>query len=413
MRNTPLSPSGVEQLVGYLRVFGLLAGVPLVLLTEFPDTAWFVLAVATLAALSALTLVLWLAPRWSSWRPGVFVHVGFGADVVVIIGLVLAFAHVQPNVSWAAVFTLLADAALRYGVWGAVVGLLLGGALFAAQVQLHAAATGQPVDPAGYLFAASTLVGVAGALAGFSHAVDRQHRTTDEHARTLADAERVRDRLLAASAHELQGSLTAVHLGADTVRMHADQMTPQQIRTTLDVVVRQSAYLRRLVSDLLSVARAHSEDVSLTSTTADVADTIDGALAAANRHRDQHLLELSVPRMVADLDHERLQQVVRNLVENAFKYTPPGGRVSLSAQHHGDVFELRVADSGPGIPSADRERIFEPFRRRADSSERADSVGLGLYLVKQIVDAMDGTLDLYTSSTGSEFVVRLPAVVES
>lgn len=413
MRPTPLSPSRVEQIVGYLRVFGLVAGVALLLFTDFPDTARRVLAISTVGLLAPVAFGMWWWGRRPDWHPDAMAHVGFGTDVVIITGFVLGFSHLQPNVSWAVVFTLLADAALRYGAVGSVIGLVGGSVMFVAQVQMHASATGREVDSVAYLFVIATLVGIAGVLATFSHVVERQHRAAQEHALVLADAQRLRERLIAISSHELQGSLAAVHLGADTVRMHAEQMTPQQIRTTLDVVVRQSSHLRRLVSELLSVARAHSDVVSLSPTVADVAETIDRALAAAGRHRDDHRVELSAPHALVELDHDRLQQVARNLVENAFKYSPSGGRVLLTAHHHSDVLELRVADSGPGIPAADQEQVFEPFRRRDNGSERADGVGLGLYLVKKIVHAMDGELDLHTTATGSEFVVRLPAVSRS
>lgn len=409
MRHTPLAPSRVEQIVGYLRLFGLAAGLALLFSTDFPDTSRRLLAIGTVALIPPVTAGMWLWKRRADWHPTAMVHAGFGADVVIIAGFVLGFSHLQPNVSWAVVFTLLADAALRYGAWGAVLGLVLGSVLFVAQIQMHAAATDRRIDSVAYLFVVATLVGLAGVLATFSHLLETQHRAARDQALVLADSQRVRDRLIAISTHELQGSLTAVHLGADTVRQHADRMTPQQIHRTLDVVVRQSAYLRRLVSDLLAVAQAHSDDVSITPTTADVAETIDQAITAAGQHREHHLLEVSVAPAVVELDHERLQQVVRNLVENAFKYTPSGGRVSVTGEHTGEILELRVADTGPGIPAADRDHVFEPFRRRADDAERADGVGLGLYLVKQIVDAMDGTLDLRTAPTGTEFVVRVPA----
>ncbi|MPZ95464.1 MAG: hypothetical protein GEU96_11305 [Propionibacteriales bacterium] len=409
MRMTPVPPMKVEQYVAYLRAFGLVAGVVLALLTDFPDAARVALAWGTLVFLVIAGGGLAWWGRRTHWTSTAMVHVGFVVDVALISGYVLAYAHLDSNVSWSVVFTLLADAALRYGVRGAVLGTVLGALLYTAQAQLQGAAAGEPVGVTAYMFVFSTLVGIAGVLGTFSFVVARQAAAARAQALALADAQRVRERLIATSSHEFNGSLTAILLGAETVRNNVERIRPESARSALDEVAKQGRHLQRLVDDLLAAAQATSDDVGVRVRVEDVATTIDLAVAAAGRHQRRHRLEIAVDPVVCELDHERLQQIVRNLVENAFKYTPAGGLVRVTATHGADLLEVRVSDTGPGIAVTDRERIFEPFRRRASDPERADSAGLGLYLVKQIVDAMRGSLDLRTSAGGSEFVVRLPA----
>jgi signal transduction histidine kinase len=404
----PFHPVKVEEFVGYLRIFGLLAGLLLALLTDFPSRSSEVVAWATLTTLAVATVAMW---GWvhSAQRPNAaMVHVGFVVDTLLITGFVLAWAHLEPNVSWAVVFTLVADASLRYGVRGAVLGYLLAVPLFIAETWTHREITGEVTGVVGHLFVLSTLFGIAGVLGTFSHVVVQQARASHDQALALANALRVRERLIATSSHEYRGSLTAILLGVETVRTKSDRLSPARIQSTLDEVVRQTRHLERLVEDSLSVAQANTDDIGIRPRAADVADTIDLGIAAASRHRRGHLLEISVDRVTCELDHERLAQVVRNLVENAYKYSPEGSRVSVTTTYAADVLALKVADNGSGIPLADRERIFEPFRRRPGETDRADSVGLGLYLVKQIVAAMNGSIDLRTSSSGSDFVVRLP-----
>jgi len=406
----PLRPVRVEQVVTYLRAFGFVAAVPTILLVSFPGAARLELAWGSQVVLLLGTLGLWLWRRHA--RPAderLLLTAGFVLDAVVIAGFVLAFSHLVPNVAWAMVFTLLADAALRFGVRGAVLGLVLSVLLFVVQAQAYEAATGTATTAGGYLYVLATLVGAAGILAVFTATLERQARMAQQQALALGDANRVRERLLAMSSHEFRGSLAAMLLAADTVRVHHEHLRPQRVASLLGEVDRHGRHLSRLVDDLFAVARASSEAIRVRRRWDDLEASVEQALAAADRHRDGHHLTVSVETVSCELDHERFQQVVRNLVENAYKYAPSGSRVVVMATHHDGHVELRVGDDGPGIPAAEREHVFEPFSRRRGAAERDDSAGLGLYVVQQIVSALDGSLDLHTSAAGTEFVVVLPA----
>jgi len=410
----PLRPVRVEQVVTYLRVFGFTAGLPTIMLATFPDTAHAELAWGTEGVLLLGTLALWLWRRHA--RPSderLLLAAGFVVDTMVIAGFVLAFSHLIPNVSWAMVFTLLADAALRFGVRGAVLGLVLSGLLFVVQVQAHEAATGVVTTAAALLYVLATLVGAAGILAVFTATLERQAVMAQEQALALSDANRVRERLLAMSSHEFRGSLAAMMLASETVRANLDRLGPERAVSLLAEVDRHGRHLSRLVDDLFAVAQASSEAIRVRKRWEDLDTSVEQALAAAERHRDGHQLTVSVEQVGCELDHERFIQVVRNLVENAYKYAPGGSRVVVMATHRDGRVELRVGDDGPGIPASEREHVFEPFGRRRDAAERHDSAGLGLYVVQQIVSAMGGSLDLHTSSAGTEFVVVLPAAASA
>jgi signal transduction histidine kinase len=414
MSASALQPLRVEQVVTYLRVFGLVAGVPTILLATFPGEARLQLVWGIQGVLLAgtIALVVWR----HSMRPGderAVLMAGFALNAVVIAGYVIAFSHLEPNVAWAMVFTLIADAALRFGVHGAVVGWVLSALLFLLQAQAHEAATDVGMPPVAYLYVLASLAGAAGILAVFTVTLERQARMAQQQALALADANRVRERLLAISSHEFRGSLAAMMLAADTVRANLDRLGPERSAKLLREVDRHGTNLSRLVDDLFAVAQAQNDSIQVRRRWDDLQSSVQVALAAANRHRDGHTLTVSVEPISCEIDHERFQQVVRNLVENAYKYSPNGSRVLVIASHRGDHVELRVRDEGPGIPAGDRERIFEPFSRRRGAASRSDSAGLGLYVVQQIVAAMDGVLELHTSSEGTEFVVWLPAGVSS
>jgi signal transduction histidine kinase len=426
--SAPLRPLRIEQYVTYLRVFGLVVGTPTLLLAGFsgPDQARLAWGIQAVLLVGTVALWVWRRHMRPSDETAVLMA-GFALNAVVIAGYVLAFSHVQPDVSWAMVFTLVADAALRFGARGAVLGWLLAGVLFAVQAQAHEAATGVATPLVAYLYVLGALAGAAGILALFTVTLGRQARLAQQQALALADANRVRERLLAMSSHEFRGSLAAIMMASETVRAHLDRLGPDRVQALLGEVDRHGRNLSRLVDDLVAVAQAESDTIQVRRRWDELPSSVQVALAAAERHRRGHALSVSVEEVSCLLDHERFQQVVRNLVENAYKYAPPGSRVVVLASHHTahpdhaghgpgrSRVELRVADDGPGIPAADRDRVFEPYIRRRGASAHHDhngeSSGLGLYVVQQIVTAMQGSIQMHTSPAGTEFVVSLPAEV--
>ena len=177
------------------------------------------------------------------------------------------------------------------------------------------------------------------------------------------------------------------------------------------MVSKQSHQLARLVEDLMVTSQAQSHKLSLRLEDADLEPTITQALEAAEGHRRDHRLELFVEPVTCEMDPSRVGQIVRNLVENAYKYSPERSRVSVDARTTPTGIAIAVADGGPGLPEEKRDLLFEAFSRIEETSSGRDGVGLGLYVVSQLVEAMHGRIDLVSSPKGTTFTIHMPCEV--
>jgi CheY-like chemotaxis protein len=186
-----------------------------------------------------------------------------------------------------------------------------------------------------------------------------------------------------------------------------------------DVLDRQTSHLTRLVDDLLDVSRIASGKITLKTEPLEMAVVLDRALESSRPLLEArgHQLEVSAPpdgaRVEGDLT--RLAQVFLNLINNAAKYTPPGGRIRVSLEHTGNQAMVRVRDNGMGMAPDLTARVFEPFVQGERGLERSEGgLGVGLTLVRALVEMHGGTVTASSEGPGrgSEFVVRLPAVVE-
>jgi signal transduction histidine kinase len=184
------------------------------------------------------------------------------------------------------------------------------------------------------------------------------------------------------------------------------------------VIERQTDLMTRLVDDLLDVSRISRGKIELRRERVDLRDVVQAAvetnqpLVAACRHE----LTVSAPDSPAWVlgDRYRLTQVVSNLLHNAAKYTPPGGRVRLGVERDGSAAVVRVADSGVGIRADQLDRVFDLFVQveSPDGRLAQSGLGIGLALVKRLVEMHGGTVAAQSEGPGlgSEFVVRLPLV---
>jgi signal transduction histidine kinase len=176
--------------------------------------------------------------------------------------------------------------------------------------------------------------------------------------------------------------------------------------------------MTRLVDDLLDVSRLRAGSLDIRRGPTDlvsVARDVVQLRAVSAKHVLR--LEPALPTIVGDWDTDRLQQVIDNLVGNAIKYSPPGGKitVSIATDPRTDEALLTVADEGPGIPTEDRERVFGAFyRTRSAAKSHVTGLGLGLYICHELIAAHGGTIDVGPAPTGgAAFTVRLPLSVES
>ncbi len=239
-----------------------------------------------------------------------------------------------------------------------------------------------------------------------------------EHtARTEAErANRAKDEFLAMLGHELRNPLSPIMAALRLLRSHGG---PEMNEKGLMIIERQARHLTRLVDDLLDIARIANGKVQLDRERLDLADVVHAALETANPliEERRHTVESRVDRHLAvDADRARLQQVVGNLLNNAAKYTPPGGRITVDAHVVEGFVELRIADSGIGISADLLPSVFDTFVQSQQALDRSrGGLGLGLAIVRNLVELHGGTVAVRSGGQGqgSAFFVRLPAATSS
>lgn len=223
---------------------------------------------------------------------------------------------------------------------------------------------------------------------------------------------RVKDEFVASVSHELRTPLTSI-VGYVNILLEREDLPPDVV-SQLEVVARNTDRLNRLVADLLHTARAAAGPMHVVRTPTDLAAVVRDSVEAAGpaAARAQVAVQVAVPEtMTVMVDQQRMAQVVDNLVSNAVKYSLPGGLVQVSLGLDADRVELCVIDSGIGISSADRDRLFNRFFRSRQAEERSiQGVGLGLSITKSIVESHGGRIEVESElGQGSVFRVRLPA----
>lgn len=229
----------------------------------------------------------------------------------------------------------------------------------------------------------------------------------------LKDSDRRKDEFLATLAHELRNPLASLSNALHILPRVEDQ--PGRVAHLRGIMGRQVGQLRRLIDDLLDVSRISRGKIELRRQSTDLVSIVHEALesVAPAIEAHQHTLECDTPDRALEFygDHGRLVQVFGNLIQNASKYTPPGGRISVGVGQEEEDFIVRVRDTGIGIPHSMLTNIFEPFTQINQSLDRAQGgLGIGLTLVKSIVEMHGGAVQVRSegANQGSEFTVRLP-----
>lgn len=237
-----------------------------------------------------------------------------------------------------------------------------------------------------------------------------------DKASALESADRRKDEFLSVLSHELRGPLSAATMAARLLETDPD---PQHRSVKLGQLVgRQVRHMSRLVEDLLDVSRVSRGLVSLTRQPVDLRDVVEAAaeqLAAAAQAK-RHALAVVLPAhsCMVDGDRTRLLQVIANLLGNAIRYTPECGRIDVVVSRQGRDVAMHVADDGIGIPATLMPHLFDLYTQAERSDARNGGLGLGLALVKSLVEAQGGTVTAYSAGAGagagSRFEVRLAAL---
>jgi len=220
---------------------------------------------------------------------------------------------------------------------------------------------------------------------------DREEQVLDFRDITAAkELEEAKDLFLATTSHELRTPITVVQGFASTLASRWDKLPDADRRSAVQTIAERAGSLAKLVEQLLLGSRAGADQLRVSNGQFDLGGVLRGAATAFRSLAGQHTLEADLPEdlPLAYGDAMATDIIVGQLLENAFKYSPQGGTVTVAARRAGDRIEVTVADEGIGIPPADLERVFERFvQGETGDRRRFGGIGLGLYIVRQLARA--------------------------
>ena len=337
----------------------------------------------------------------------------------VLAGNALAFWRPPPApLSEYIVFPFLIWGALRFGPVGSatVVAVTDAVAVWATHLGLGPFAGAGPEQGLVLLqvfMAVATATGLMlGAVAAEQRSAEAELR---RHAERLSEADRRKDEFLAMLSHELRNPLAPI-LHAAELLGHGDA---DLVRPAREIIRRQAAHLTRLVDDLLDVSRITRGMVRVERRTVALEEVLEAAIDTW-----RHLLAQRKQELTLDLPEEpirlvgdstRLAQIVSNLLHNAAKFTPEGGRITITARRENGEVAIRVRDTGMGMASDQLERVFDLFVQGPPPLDRPQGgLGLGLTLARRLAELHGGTIEARSegSGLGTEFVVRVPLIAE-
>ncbi|CAN5522613.1 hypothetical protein BH09VER1_BH09VER1_50410 [soil metagenome] len=239
----------------------------------------------------------------------------------------------------------------------------------------------------------------------------RQRDELKAYADALTEADHRKDEFLAVLAHELRNPLTPIRNGLQIMRMSQDEAIAEEIRAMMD---RQVTHLVRLIDDLLDVSRVSRGKIDLRKDHVTVQTAVQAALEASRPAIEAggHALALEIPEeeLWLDADLTRISQVLSNILNNAAKYTPKGGRITLGVVRDEAQVAISISDNGLGIPREMLPKIFELFTQVENGERSRGGLGIGLALARQLIGMHDGSIEAQSpgAGQGSIFTVRLP-----
>jgi two-component system, OmpR family, sensor histidine kinase KdpD len=252
---------------------------------------------------------------------------------------------------------------------------------------------------------------VLGAFAAYAAAALEQQRLAAEAqaARPIAEADRMRTALLAAVSHDLRTPLASAKAAVTSLRSHEVQWAQEDRDELLATADESLDRLAHLVDNLLDMSRLQAGALSVFPRPADLEEIVSRSLDDLGPAAGKVVLEIPDNLPEVRVDPGILERVIANVTANALRYSPAGSPPLLTASALGDRVELRIIDRGPGIPEADRDRVFVPFQRLGDT-DNTTGVGLGLALSRGLTEAMGGTLEPEdTPGGGLTMAISLPA----
>lgn len=229
----------------------------------------------------------------------------------------------------------------------------------------------------------------------------------------LREADKRKDEFLATLAHELRNPLAPIRAAAYVLKKFDTQ--DAKLLQAREVIERQAAHMTRLIDDLLEISRITQGKIELRrrneSLTAIIAGVVQSARAVMDARQHQFIVEAEADPLLMDADAIRIAQAVGNVIENAGKYTQPGGRIALRVRQEGKQAVISVQDNGIGIQPEMAARIFDMFVQAENGDRRPNGgLGIGLALSRKLIEMHGGTITASSAGLGqgAEFEIRLP-----
>jgi len=337
--------------------------------------------------------------------------------VLLVLGLLVASLIVLTlSVSWGGgplshayiFFPLLMWAAIRFGQRGAITATVLVSAIAIAGTVLGRGPFIQPTLHAS-LLALQTFMGITGAtflVLGASSSERERSRDQLRAARDVArDANRAKAEFLAVMSHELRTPLNAIAGYAELLSLGLSGPLNQKQSDAVTRIRTNQQHLLALIDDVLSFARIEAGNTPIKAGAVPVCEALDSLEALLRPDLARQELTYTWngcdPSLVAQADPIKLRQILLNVLGNAIKFTPPGGRIELSARQSGDRISICVSDTGIGIPAEKIDRVFDPFfQGQTGTTREYPGVGLGLSISRDFARAMGG--DIHVESAPKE-----------
>ncbi len=241
-------------------------------------------------------------------------------------------------------------------------------------------------------------------------------QSMQQFAMQLQEADRHKDEFLAVLAHELRNPLAAIHYSSQLIELDRECERNENLQSSCRVIRDHVEQLTGLIDELLDVGRIRSGKIELEREVVDLRAVVNEACTTCNPAIRQRSHELTVSQpsepIWLDADPARLRQVLVNLLNNAAKYTDPGGQIQVLVDRGRELGIVRVRDNGVGITQEMLPRVFELFTQVDATRDRSQGgLGIGLSIVHRLVEMHGGAIEARSAGTGqgSDFIVRLPA----
>ncbi|MER9972299.1 sensor histidine kinase KdpD [Mesorhizobium sp. M0085] len=246
-------------------------------------------------------------------------------------------------------------------------------------------------------------------------AIERIQLVADvDRAKLAAEADRLRSALLTSISHDLKTPLAAIMGAAGTLRDFEAALPEQDRAELLSTVLDEAERLNRFIANLLDMTKIESGTMEPNYAFHYLGDIVGSALRRARKIVGEHKTEIDIPSNLPMLrvDPVLFEQVLFNLLDNGAKYAPPGSTIRLQAWADNGFVILQIMDEGPGIPSADLDRVFDTFYRVRKGDQVRAGTGLGLSICRGFIEAMGGTLSAANRSdrSGAVFTIRMQVV---